>query len=209
MGSTTGGTWVSTGQQGPAVLVPSDPAWGERAAALLADVRRAFAPLEGADEMRYDHIGSTAVPGLAAKPFLDLQVRVPVLLPVEDWAHALGSTTFRQAHGSRPDSPGVTFDLPRGRTGRDDETLWRKSLFVSAVPAAILHVRRSDSPWGAYTVALRDLLRDDPRRRAQYERLKSRLAREHAEDGDYDDYTRAKTVFFDEVQDEIERRVRA
>ena len=200
---------MSTDQRGPADLLPADPTWGAQAAALLADVRRAFAPLEGADEMRFDHIGSTAVPGLAAKPFLDLQVRVPVLLPVEDWAAALGSTTFRHAHGSRPDSPGVTFDLPRGSTGRDDDDLWAKSLFVSTEPAAILHVRRDDSPWAAYTVALRDLLREDPGRRVQYESLKRGLARDHADDEDYDDYTRAKTVFFDEVQDELERRARA
>ncbi|MEK8228333.1 GrpB family protein [Oerskovia sp. M15] len=77
------------------------------------------------------------------------------------------------------------------------------------MPAAILHVRRIDSPWAAYTVALRDLLREDARRRTQYEDLKRRLAHEHADDGDYDGYTRAKTVFFDEVQDELERRARA
>ncbi|RXR26335.1 GrpB family protein [Oerskovia turbata] len=194
---------------GPAALVPPDPAWGEQAVELLAVVRSAFAVLDGAQGMVYDHIGSTAVPGLAAKPFLDLQVRVPVLLPVEEWTRALGTTTFRPAQGSRPDSPGVTFDLPRGSTGRDDENLWRKSLFVSAAPAAILHIRRADSPWAAYTVALRDLLLEDSRRRGQYEDLKRRLAREHADDGDYDDYTRAKTVFFDEVQDEMEDRVRA
>lgn len=194
---------------GPAALVPPDPAWGQQAVGLLAVVRSAFAVLDGAQGMAYDHIGSTAVPGLAAKPFLDLQVRVPVLVAVEDYEDALRATTFVRARGSRPDSPGVTADVPRGTSRPDDPLVWRKALFVSEAPAAILHVRRADSPWAAYTVALRDLLREDAGRRAQYEGLKGRLAHEHAADEDYDDYTRAKTVFFDEVQDELERRVRA
>jgi GrpB-like predicted nucleotidyltransferase (UPF0157 family) len=62
-----------------AVIVDYDPAWPIRAAGLLNEVRAAFATLPDADRFAYEHIGSTAIPGLAAKPIVDLQVRMPAL----------------------------------------------------------------------------------------------------------------------------------
>jgi GrpB-like predicted nucleotidyltransferase (UPF0157 family) len=59
-----------------AALVPHDPAWASAAEDVLRDVGEVLADLPGAGEASYDHIGSTAVPGLAAKPCLDLQVRI-------------------------------------------------------------------------------------------------------------------------------------
>jgi len=54
------------------VVAPYDPVWPERGAALAADLGAALAPLA----RRVKHIGSTAVPGMAAKPVFDLQVSV-------------------------------------------------------------------------------------------------------------------------------------
>ncbi|WP_158628656.1 GrpB family protein [Saccharopolyspora rhizosphaerae] len=62
-----------------AAIVAHDPAWPTRAETLLRQPRSVFAPLDGAEEFTYEHIGSTAVPGLAAKPIVDLQVRMPSL----------------------------------------------------------------------------------------------------------------------------------
>jgi dephospho-CoA kinase len=83
------------------------------------------------------------------------------------------------------------------------DEVWVKRLYVSPDPAApaILHVRRADSPWGRYTVAFRDLLRADPAEAARYERTKTELAQRYAGDPDYDDYTRAKTAYFDSIQE--------
>lgn len=55
------------------VLVPSDPAWPARAETLRAELAVALAGVA----VRVEHIGSTSVPGLDAKPILDLQVGVP------------------------------------------------------------------------------------------------------------------------------------
>ena len=63
----------------PARLVDHDPAWAPRAEQLLGKVRQAFYGLPGAAEAEFEHIGSTSVPQMAAKPFLDLQVRVSPL----------------------------------------------------------------------------------------------------------------------------------
>ncbi|GLZ30391.1 hypothetical protein Lesp02_25800 [Lentzea sp. NBRC 105346] len=93
----------------------------------------------------------------------------------------LAGAGFERAHGSRPDSPGVRRDNPRG---------------TEQVP---------DSPFGRYTVRFRDWLIANPDQRARYQELKIALAETHADDPDYDDYTRAKTAFFDEIQHHLGR----
>ena len=56
-------------------IVEYDPAWPARAA---EEIKRIAAAL-GPRAMRIEHIGSTSVPGLAAKPILDFLVSVPEL----------------------------------------------------------------------------------------------------------------------------------
>jgi GrpB-like predicted nucleotidyltransferase (UPF0157 family) len=57
----------------PAIrIVEHDPSWVAHA----ADELRRVAGALGALAVRLEHVGSTAVPGLAAKPVLDLQVSV-------------------------------------------------------------------------------------------------------------------------------------
>ena len=184
------------------MLTPYDDSWPAAAERRLADLRRVLLPL--APEARFDHIGSTSVPGLAAKPFLDLQVRMPRLPDPVALDAALVAVGFHPHAGSRPDSPGVHRDSPRGSTRVPDE-VWEKRLFTAQDPDTVLHVRRSDSPWGRYTVAFRDWLRANPEEAARYERTKRALAADHADDPDHDDYTRAKTAYFDQVQASIER----
>jgi len=48
-------------------IVPYDANWPRKFDAIAADIRRALGPLA----RRIDHIGSTAVPGLAAKDVID------------------------------------------------------------------------------------------------------------------------------------------
>ncbi len=178
---------------GPAVLVPHDPRWAALAAGRLGELRRALAPLVDVDACAFDHIGSTSVPGLAAKASVDLQVRVPALPPPAALDAALAPLGWVPAPGSRADSPGVSRDTPApGDT--EPEEVWAKRLFTSGDPA-ILHVRLSASPFGRRTVAFRDRLRAEPALRASYEELKRQLAAAHAGDPDYDDYTRGKTAF--------------
>ncbi len=181
---------------GPAVLAPHDPYWATFAAERLAELRPALARLVDVDACAFDHIGSTAVPGLAAKASVDLQVRVPALPEPSALDAALAPLGWVPAPGSRADSPGVVRDTPApGDT--DPEWVWAKRLFISTDPArpAILHVRLSASPFGRRTVAFRDRLRAEPDLRASYEQLKRQLAAAHTDDPDYDDYTRGKTPF--------------
>lgn len=192
----------------PAALVEHREEWRERAARLLADVRDAFRSQTGFPLASFDHIGSTAVPGLPAKPFVDLQVRISPLPNEDDLRGLLEPLGYVRARGSRPDSPGVDHDAPRGSMVAD-AAVWEKQLYWHEGGQAILHVRRRDSPWGLYTVWFRDWLRSEPDARRRYSGFKRRLSAEQIGKTDYDDYTVAKTAFFDEVQTEFEQWVAA
>lgn len=189
----------------PAVLHAFDPRWAAAAGRGLRRLQAALTNVGAAQGAMFDHIGSTSVPGLSAKPILDLQVRVLRLRYDADFDRALRRVGYKPAVGSRPDSPGVDKDTPRGSEPVPDD-VWDKRLFVSPDPAqpAILHIRQSASPWGRFTVQFRDWLRDHPAEAARYERVKRQLAQAHEFDLDYDDYTRGKTAYFDDIQAQFE-----
>ena len=56
-----------------------DPAWPALFAQLGATLRQAL----GHVALRIDHIGSTSVPGLDAKPVIDVQIAVASLAPLD------------------------------------------------------------------------------------------------------------------------------
>jgi len=182
----------------PAALREPRSEWADEAALYLGEVASAMAGLRGAEAASYDHIGSTSVPGLAAKPFIDLQVRILPLPSHGDLAPRLAPLGYSEALGARPDSPGVTHDIPFGDEDVAVE-VWEKRLYVSRARSIVLHIRRGDSPWGSYTVWFRDWLREFPAARQQYEGVKRKLSAENEGKPDYDDYTRAKSMFFREV----------
>ena len=70
--------------------------WTERLAGALADLESR----DGTDPVVVEHIGSTAVPGLAAKPIIDLQVRVAPLPSEAALEAALGPLGFAIERGA-------------------------------------------------------------------------------------------------------------
>ncbi|WAP50533.1 GrpB family protein [Arthrobacter sp. ATA002] len=191
-----------------AVIRPYDPAWPGLAAAWLHRIQTSCAGLNGSPSFRYEHIGSTAVPGLAAKPIIDLQILTTPLPAAHELERALVPLGFAISTGSRPDSPGVYFDTPRPDTDQDPEK-HRKHLFFTPGPqdgpAVILHVRRRDSPFGKYVTTFRDWLRASPDEARSYEAVKRSLAAQLGSAADYDGYTRAKTTFLDDAHARLVR----
>ena len=61
------------------VIVPYNPEWPVLFGKLSADLRAAL----GTVALRIDHIGSTSVPGLAAKPIIDVQISVASFKPLD------------------------------------------------------------------------------------------------------------------------------
>ncbi|WP_406046182.1 dephospho-CoA kinase [Micromonospora sp. NBC_00898] len=165
------------------VLVEPDPSWPEQYARLAARIRHALAPAD----LRIDHIGSTAVPGLAAKNVIDIQLSVPSL------AEADGLLAERLADAGFPRLPGEWWDNPRpAGSGR-----WEKRLHGSADPGrpVYLHLRVTGSPGWRYALLMRDHLRADPDQRAAYLQLKRELA---ASAPDSATYGTLKDPWFDE-----------
>jgi dephospho-CoA kinase len=187
----------------PPHLLEHDPGWGHTARRRIRALRQATAILDPADRLglrRVDHIGSTAVPGLAAKGFLDLQMTLDRMPDAVALAGALAPLGWAPAGGARPDSPGVHRDMRL-----DDDTApdaaFAKQLFVAPDPVrpSILHVRSTASPFARRVVRFRDHLRADRSLRRDYEQMKRAAAAAHAHEQDYDDYTRAKSGWLADV----------
>jgi GrpB-like predicted nucleotidyltransferase (UPF0157 family) len=145
----------------PAVrIVDYDPAWPALAAAEIARVEAAL----GEVAVRVDHVGSTAVPGMAGKPIVDLQVSVAELEPTERFARPLEGLGYLFAPD--PESPDFHFfGLPAERPRTHH-----------------LHVCAAGSEHEHRHLALRDYLRGHPDEAAGYAALKRELVATHPED---------------------------
>ena len=113
--------------------------------------------------LRIDHVGSTAVPGLAAKNRIDVQVTVAELSD----ANPLGAAGFDEF------AP-VADHRPPGDAGDDAD--WEKRFFSK--PGANVHVRVEGRANQRYALLFRDYLRTHAPAAAAYAELKRRLAAE-------------------------------
>lgn len=160
-------------------LVDPDPGWPAAAARLAARVSAAAGGREVA------HIGSTAVPGLAAKDVIDLQLGVRSLADAEGFRDALADVGF-------PWRPDVDHDNPK-----PPGPVWPKRFHGSADPGrrVHLHVRELGSPGWRFALMFRDWLRADQAVCAEYLGLKRRAAA--AAGGDPEIYVAGKESWFD------------
>ena len=129
--------------------------------------------LLGEDAVRIDHIGSTSVPGLAAKDVIDIQVTVADLAVSESWPDELLPGLVR-----RP----VTRDHvpPASSTGAAD---WEKRYWASPLRLHV-HVRQHGRTNQRYALLFRDYLRHDPVASGSYESLKRALVATVGDDWD-------------------------
>ncbi|MFJ4169431.1 dephospho-CoA kinase [Paenarthrobacter sp. NPDC089714] len=170
------------------VLSESLPEWPLEAARLLARIEAAVPT----GILSLDHVGSTAVPGLAAKDVLDLQLGVPDLDVADRLAPLLAAAGF-------PVVQHVTGDTPK--PSQPDPAGWLKRFHANADPgrAVNLHVRVAGSPGWRYALMFRDWLRADADARKSYESHKRDLAARYAEDEDTAGYADAKEPWFTDV----------
>jgi GrpB-like predicted nucleotidyltransferase (UPF0157 family) len=169
------------------------PAWAtERVCVAPADEHW---PQQGAQEARrldivltrwlvapVEHVGSTAVPGLPAKPILDLQAAVADL----DCAPLIGEVL------------GVEWlSVPSDLDNRPGRRFFVK--VVNGHRAAHLHVMTLASPRWQEQLVFRDALRADPELVGRYAELKQTLSDRYADDREA--YSAAKTEFIRDVRD--------
>lgn len=155
------------------VIVDYRPEWPTEFARIEARLRGAL----GALALRIDHIGSTAVPGLAAKDIIDVQVTVAELN-----AAAL-DPAFERIGCVR------AVDIDRDHvppTATEGDHNWRKLYYrpPADMRPTHIHVRRADSANGRYALLFRDYLRTHHPAAAAYAQVKVALARNDAFDWD-------------------------
>ncbi|HEY5071285.1 MAG TPA: GrpB family protein [Caulobacteraceae bacterium] len=134
------------------VLSPYDPAWPKLFEAQAARIRGAL----GECALFVHHVGSTSVPGLAAKPVIDIILVVRDSAAEAEYAAALAGADY---------------------TLRIREPTWfEHRLLKSETPAVNLHVFSQGCPEIGRTLAFRDRLRQDEPDRRLYEATKRELA---------------------------------
>jgi GrpB-like predicted nucleotidyltransferase (UPF0157 family) len=158
-------------------IVPYDPDWVGRFEVERALLEGVLTPwLEG----RIHHIGATSVPGLAAKPIIDMMAGVRDL----DEARAAFDLLREQSYVHAPHRPSIAhhFSKPSRRLSELTHGL---------------HLTHPGSDLWLERIAFRDALRADAALVAEYEVLKLRLAQEHADD--FRAYTTGKRAFVGRV----------
>lgn len=161
---------VAGGRDSPVVVVAYDDRWPARFA---AEVERLTPLLPGAD---IHHIGSTAVPGLAAKPVIDLMALVADL---------------DQPIPALVDAGGYEYPPAYNATLVDRHWLCRPS---AAERTHHLHLVADRALLDAH-LRFRDELRANPQLRDDYAQLKLALADRYRDDRE--GYTEAKTAFIE------------
>lgn len=162
----------------PITVVNHDPAWLQQGAYERDQLQQLLAPWLTDD---VEHVGSTAVPGLAAKPIIDLQA------PIHDLADAETIASVLAPHGWHYVPPEL------------DQRAHRR-FFVKVVHdrrAAHLHLMTTASARWRQQLAFRDALRANPDLVRAYAQLKHELARRHEDDREA--YTAGKQRFVDNV----------
>jgi GrpB-like predicted nucleotidyltransferase (UPF0157 family) len=154
----------------PVVVVGYDESWPSLFEEFAGPIRRVVAGL-GAE---VEHVGSTAVPGLAAKPIIDIDVVVRSGDDVPDAVEALRTL-------------GYVYQGDKGIPGRE-AFLWPQG----APPHHVYVVVRGSDPYANH-VGFRDHLRTHPGVAGEYGALKLELAERYRDDRLA--YTDAKTEF--------------
>lgn len=155
------------------VVVPYDLVWVGRFESECSLLERVLTPwlVEG-----IHHIGSTAIPGIAAKPIIDMMAGVRDLEDARAAFDPLRKLSY----------------LPSPHRPHEAHHFSKPSLRLSQVTHG-LHLTEPGSDLWRERLAFRNALRGDLALAAEYEALKLRLARQHA--ADTDAYTAGKRAF--------------
>jgi len=161
----------------PIVIVDYDPAWSGQFEVLRRRIAKALGNLVA----RIEHVGSTAVPGLAAKPIIDLDV---LLASPDDMSEAV----------DRLASIGYVHQGDLGVPGRE---AFKEQSGGAQPRSHHLYVFTDSSGEFSRHLAFRDCLRANPQCAQAYEELKRALALRFTEDRVA--YNEGKTRFVCEV----------
>ena len=161
----------------PIVIVAYDPHWPALYEEENARILAALAPRAA----RLEHVGSTSIPGLAAKPVIDIAIGIPHLDQAQHYLPTLEGLGYTYM-------PELEADLPA-----------RRFLWWVAPSGLRYHISLSElqSPMWQRPLVFREYLRQHSDAALEYGRLKEQLAT-HI-DSDIEAYIHGKTAFVEWV----------
>ncbi len=152
-------------------LVPHDLGWGDLYETAAASILRAL----GSTALSVDHVGSTAIPGILAKPVIDILVLVESYDPEAAYRDPLESLGYAFGH-------------------RDEgHVFFRGTLEGTRFQVHVVEDRGEDA---RMMITFRDSLRAHPDDARRYEELNVTLAQRHSDGNAYAD---AKSSYVDGV----------
>lgn len=158
------------------VVVPYDPRWPEEFEAIRADLARA---LEGVAVKSIEHVGSTSIPGLPAKPVIDIDIIVdrPTVAAAIEALTAWGGYEYRGELG-----------IPDRHFFRATDTT--NTTATTTRPKRNVYVCVDGSASLRNHLGVREVLRNDAALREEYGNVKIELAKKVA---DLPEYVKGKS----------------
>ena len=160
-------------------ITPYNPEWPT----MYANEVGRIAPIFGSTLVEIHHVGSTAVPGLSAKPEIDLLVVVEANDALDEWTASFREIGYRR---------GSDLSLSHHFFKRN----------VGGVRTHKVHVCIDQHPQIARMLRFRDHLRNHPEVRNKYQSLKLKLEKENTKG--IGEYLEGKAPFIDRLLSSID-----
>jgi len=161
--------------RGTVKLLPYSPKWAEA----FEKEKKLLSRILNRIVVDIQHIGSTSIPGIVAKPIIDIQLAVHSLPEVSEIRSKLEEVGYEYREN-----------------GSDDTQI----LFVKGSEEKrtyYLHISELESSQWQNSIGFRDYLRKNPKRAEQYSNLKKDLASKYS--SYRDKYTASKAKFIQET----------
>lgn len=165
--------------RGTVALVPYNPQWAKDYLEEEAILKTIF----GDALVDIQHVGSTSIPGMNAKPLIDIAVALPSLDIVDSFIPALVDAGYEHM----PER--ITADRAFFPKGPREQRTHHLSIIAA------------DTPEWKNHIGFRDYLRSHPETVAEYNELKAQLAKKFADDRYA--YTAAKSDFILSIHDKL------
>jgi len=156
-------------------VVPHDPEWKKKYEKEASIVRSIFKK----EILAIHHVGSTAIPGISAKPIIDILVEVNNIEKIDEF----NKDMIEQGY------------IPKGESGIPNRRLFIKG--SEELRISHIHVFQEEDTEIIRLLNFRDYMIAHPKEAQEYSQLKERLAREFPEN--IDGYIEGKDAFIKNI----------
>ena len=174
-------------KRGTVKIVPYNPAWAQ----IFEQEKLALKKMFGDRILAIEHVGSTAVPELPAKPIIDINVAITSLIDVQDFIEKLPTLGYQYL-------PNRSYPVP--------EYDYRH-FFIKGPESNRTHhlklIELYNKEWKD-SILFRDYLRLNKEARDRYTTLKQQLTEKYADDRA--SYTEGKTEFIHEIIRQVRQK---